>query len=242
MNWFDVPARHARGLRRDRLRGMGRIPSAAMILALSAVGCSESADPDRRIADGGVLADGWSARLDEPDARFADVRLTAEGNTLVGRNGPNVTFWRPDTEVTPPYTLRCEVVHLDSHEHPHGAGLVFGGSDMTGEGVRYTYFLVQEAGKFLIKRRDDAEQTMPITSWTAHDAIRTRDGDAPARNLLEVDDATETTTFRVNGETVYTTPTASLHAAGQYGLRMVHSLDVRFVDLELVGALSDQER
>ncbi|MGA0870757.1 MAG: hypothetical protein ACO4CT_00980 [Planctomycetota bacterium] len=220
---------------------MARVLPLALLLLLVAAGCTPDADPDRRIADGGVLADGWSLRLDEPTASPSDVRLTADGDALVGRNGPNVTFWRSGAEAaTPPYTLRCEVVHMDSHEHPHGAGLVFGGTDMTGEGVRYTYFLVQEAGKFLIKRRDDAEQTMPVTSWTAHDAIRTRDGDTPAHNLLEVEVAIETTTFRVNGQTVYTTPTSSLHAAGRFGLRMVHNLDVRFERFEISGAGPDK--
>lgn len=212
----------------DRLR----FRAAFGLLALT-LGCGSEPDADRRIADGGVIAAGWSARLDDANASFADVRLAEEGEVLVGRNGPNVTFWRPAESISPPYTLRCEVLHVDSHEHPHGAGLVFGGQDMTGEGVRYTYFLVQEAGKYLIKRRDDAEKTMPVTSWTAHDAIEARDGDAPARNRLEVEVGTESTQFRINGETVYSTPTSSLHVTGQYGLRMVHNLDVRFSGLSV---------
>ncbi|MGA0060676.1 MAG: hypothetical protein ACO3RU_13915 [Planctomycetota bacterium] len=81
---------------------------------------------------------------------------------------------------------------------------------------------------------------MPVTSWTAHDVIRTRDSDTPAHNLLEVEVAIETTTFRVNGQTAYTTPTSSLHAAGRFGLRMVHNLDVRFERFEISGAGLDK--
>jgi hypothetical protein len=213
---------------------------ASLLVVAIAGGCAAEADPDRQIADGGVIAAGWSARLDDAQARLDDVRLVADEGGLSGRNGPNVTFWRADERAAPPYTLRCEVVHLDSHEHPHGAGLVFGGQAMTGEDVRYTYFLVQEAGKFLIKRRDDSQSTMPVTSWTAHDAIQVRDGEKAARNRLEVEVAVDTTTFRVNGATVYSTPTASLHVAGQYGLRMVHNLEVRFEGLEVVPSTPDR--
>ncbi|MGA0060677.1 MAG: hypothetical protein ACO3RU_13920 [Planctomycetota bacterium] len=71
---------------------MARVLPLALLRLLVAAGCTPDADPDRRIADGGVLADGWSLRLDEPTASPSDVRLTADGDARVGRNGPNVTF------------------------------------------------------------------------------------------------------------------------------------------------------
>ena len=39
-------------------------------------------------------------------------------------------------------------------EHAEGYGLFMGGQALDGKGQKYTYFLVRDDGKYLIKRRD----------------------------------------------------------------------------------------
>jgi hypothetical protein len=213
-----------------RIRGAGLAPVVLLLL-----GCAGQDDTDRRIEGGGVLAEGWSARLDDPGADLGQVRFVADRGGFAATNGPNVILWRPDQRAEDSYTLSCEVAHVDSHEHPHGAGLVFGGTELDGADPRYSYFLVHEAGQYLVKRRD-GEETAALAPWTVHDAIQRRDGDRPARNRLEVAVDEATVAFRINGAEVFRTPRGTLHVDGIYGFRLVHNLDVRFEDLRLRAA------
>ena len=115
----------------------------------------------------------------------------------------------------------------------HGAGLMFGGSDLSGAAQAYSYFLVRDDGFFLIKTRR-GDSTKEITPWTEHEAVRRGGANGIAKNLLRVDVGTTETRFFINSVEVHRGSNASLHTDGLFGFRMVHDLKVRFADLRCV--------
>ncbi len=182
------------------------------------------------------IAPGWHFRLDAVNnSESEQVRFVEEDGGFLASNGPNVVFFRPDNTVRGRYSLTVGVHHLDSL-HPHGAGLMFGGSDLSGAAQAYSYFLVRDDGFFLIKTRR-GDTTEEITPWTEHDAVRPGDANGIAKNLLRVDVGTTETRFFVNGVEVHRASNASLPTDGLFGFRMVHDLKVRFADF--LCAISD---
>jgi len=109
--------------------------------------------------------------------------------------------------------------------HPEGYGIFFAGTDLAGEGQKYTYFLIRGDGMYLVKQRDGAN-TSNVVSWTASDAIVKADSGGKATNKVEVDAAGAKVVFKVNGKTVYELAAAEGTRAGIVGLRVNHGLDV----------------
>ncbi len=201
---------------------------APLLCLLSTAACTEQADPDRAVAAGGLFVPGWQARFDDPAATSQDVRFAAapDDDGYEATIGPNVVLWHPQALAEGSYRLKARVTHVDSHEHPHGAGLLFGGLDLAGNDQRYTYFLVRGDGQFLVKLRSGAD-TADLAPWTAHPAIRAEDPEGIASNELAVEVGASDTRFLVNGQEVFRCPTVRIPTDGNYGFRAVHDLDLR---------------
>ena len=75
---------------------------------------------------------------------------------------------------------------MEPAEHPEAYGLFIGGSNLAAASQKYTYFLVRQDGKFLIKRRDGA-QTPNIMDWTASPAVKKTERAAKGVNALSID-------------------------------------------------------
>lgn len=178
-------------------------------------------------------AAGWRMRLDSASA--ADpARLVERDDGLEVKPGPNATLWRGELKASGRYKLSAKVTHLDSglHGHAHGAGLVFGGTDVHGADQAYTYFLVRGDGHFLIKTRSGSE-TADVLGWTLHEAVGVDDDLGIAENQLRVEVGDTEALFFVNGAEVHRCPKASLRVDGQCGFRLVHDLHVSFSPLQI---------
>jgi hypothetical protein len=197
---------------------MHRLHALPAVLLLA---CGSDVAADREVLPG------WSVRLDEPTARSAPQRFREHPDAIEVTQGPNATLWSTGQRASGAYRLSTEVTHLDSGLHPHGAGLVFGGSDVERPSQSYTYFLVRGDGHFLIKTRK-GEDTVDVVPWTPHDAVAVEDAAGVTRNSLAVEVGGSETVFSVNGREVHRAPTADLPTAGAFGLRLVHDLHVRF--------------
>lgn len=176
----------------------------------------------------------WTVRLDSSQDRNAEDRFRLlPGGGIDVKGGANATLWRPDVPLIPPYRLSMRITAKNLELHPHGAGLVFGGTDVEGDQQRYSYFLVRGDGSFLIKTRHGGD-TEDICLWTEHEAIH-KEGkkDGIATNVLSVDVGKETTKFSINGSQVHAAGNEELPTSGRYGARLVHDLDARFDRIEI---------
>jgi hypothetical protein len=194
---------------------------------LTAAGVLLTACGSEVAGDRAALGPHWSVRLDEADARSAPQRFREHADSIEVTQGPNATLWHTAQRATGAYRLSTDVTHLDSGLHPHGAGLVLGGSDVERPSQSYTYFLVRGDGHFLIKTRK-GDKTADVVPWTQHEAVAVEDEAGVTRNRLAVEVGERETVFAVNGREVHRAPTAELPTEGHYGLRLVHDLHVRF--------------
>lgn len=183
-----------------------------------------AADPDVP-AKGGVMVQGWQARLDRERANVNDLRFATMGTGLHATTGPAAIFWQPATTAKGEYKVSATFTQTKPSDHPNAYGIVFGGSDLSGPGQRYSYFVVREDGEFLVKKRTGT-QTPVVIDWTAHPAVNTLDAKGRATNTLTVEVGKEQVRFLVNGKEVATQPRSALDTEGIVGLRINHNLDV----------------
>src|SRR5260370_8156124 len=106
--------------------------------------------------------------------------------------------------------------------HPEAYGLFLGGSGLDGKNQRYTYFLVRQDGKVLVKRRI-GDSTAVVTTgerggWVSNGAVVKADSaTGKATNELSVLVKDGTVTFSVTGKAVYTPKPTNLAVAGDHG-------------------------
>ncbi|MFT4843760.1 MAG: hypothetical protein ACI8UD_003768 [Planctomycetota bacterium] len=194
----------------------------SIALLLSFTGCATTSKATNHAAP-------WSARHDSSEDEQQPDRVTQlPGGGIKVAPGGNVTLWRQAAAIAPPFQLSMRVQTTNQVEHPHGAGLVFGGKHIADDQQSYSYFLVRGDGQFLIKTRDGGD-TEDICLWTEHAAIRKEDAEhLQASNVLTVVVGPETTQFLVNDVEVHRESNERLHTTGRYGVRLVHDLAVQF--------------
>ena len=175
--------------------------------------------------------DGWVVRVDRPDRGTPDdVLFTSMAPGWHITTGPASLMYHPDSTASGDYHLESNVFLFDPGERNEGYGVFFGGSGLEGADQLYTYFLLRQDGRFLIKVRD-GDGTAVVRDWTEHPAIRTwasrAEGDATVENRLIVHVQGSDVLFIVNGATVAQMPRSELPATdGLYGLRVNHSLNL----------------
>lgn len=201
------------------------------ILALSSMVVAplkaQGADPDKKVAGGGTLPAGWSARLDRPTANMADVKVAASGAGLHITTGPAVILWKDADATKGPFHTLATFTQLKAPEHPEAYGLIIAGKDLKGA-ASYTYFIIRGDGQYMINKMEGTTRTI-IVPWTPSEALVKQDANGKAVNKLEIDGKVDATkvSFKANGKTVYEMPAASLNLDGAVGLRVNHNLDTQ---------------
>lgn len=195
--------------------------SILILVALAAAlpATAQTPDDDTRPA-------GWQVRLDDPEMGLEDVEFVTEGHGYRVTLGPRAIFFHPGNRATDIYQARATFTQRNVPEHPEAYGLFFGGSDLEGEGQRYTYFLIRQDGSYLIKRRL-GDDTRVVVDWTASPEVRTPDGSGGATNALAVVVDRETVRFTVNGEQVEAVARDRIDVEGIVGFRVNHRLDMQ---------------
>ena len=183
-------------------------------------------DHDKMVQGGGKLPAGWQARLDNAGASLEGVKLEAAGGGLHVTSGPAGIYYKPDQKATGSYETHATFTQLEPAAHPEAYGLIVGGADLQGENQKYTYFLVRQDGKFLIKRRDGAS-TPNVMSWTENAAIKKADASGKMTNTLSVEVGADKVRFLINGTEVASEPRAQIDTNGITGLRINHNLNVQ---------------
>jgi hypothetical protein len=167
----------------------------------------------------GRLPTGWTLRLDRADAAPDEVLFRYHDGTYRVAHGPAGIYYNPSLIAVG--NFRAEAVFVQEHElpHPEGYGLLIGGSDLGGDDQRYTYFLVRQDGKFLVRRRA-GDRISTVADWTDHAAVAA----GAATNSLAVEAGADSVRFLINGTLVTAVPRAQLHVDGLVGLRVNNRL------------------
>lgn len=211
-----------------------------LLLALAHVPSltAQSSDPkdhsDHAVKGGGALPAGWSARPDgNGDGKSIKFVTMAPGYHLT--LGPATILYRKSDDAKGPFHTLATFHQMKKLEHAEGYGLFMGGQALNGKGQKYTYFLVRDDGKYLIKQRDGDKTNEVSKGWTAHPAVRKGDAEGKATNLLEIDAKQNPSKvdFKVNGQTVYTAAAATTRVKGIVGLRANHNLDLHVEGFDL---------
>jgi hypothetical protein len=198
-------------------------------LAAQAKKGAKPADPDKPVSGGGNLPAGWSGRTDTK-GKEGEVRFVVMDKGYHVTLGPATILWRATDKVEGPLHAVALFTQTKPSAHPEGYGIFVGGQGLTGEAEKYTYFLIRQDGKFLIKRRDGENTTNITSTWTAHPAIVLPNAVGEATNRLEVTIGKNRLAFTVNGKDVYTADPRLIDATGIVGLRVNHNLDLHIDD------------
>ena len=204
---------------------MKKLILAAAVAAIAAAPMvAQQPDPDRKVAGGGTLPSGWKGRADG-NASLSGVKMMPMGGGVHFMTGPAGIYYKPADKASGAYEARATFTQMEPAAHPEAYGLIIGGADLEGAAQKYTYFLIRQDGKYLIKRRA-GDQTPTIADWTDNAAIKKADSSGKMSNTLAINVGGDKVRFLVNGTEVTTADTAKVDAAGIAGLRINHNLNV----------------
>lgn len=169
--------------------------------------------------EAGRLPEGWHARFDQADAGLDEVIFRAHDSLYRVVHGPAAIYYRLTSVGSGSFEVSASFVQEAELPHPEGYGLFIGGSDLAGEDQRYTYFLIRQDGRFMVRRRS-GDRLATVIDWTVHPSIRA--GTAP--NSLAVVAERDTIRFLANGTEMTALPRSTLYAEGLVGFRVNHRL------------------
>ena len=219
---------------------MPRPALALTILSLCAsAGAAAQADPDRTVAGGGTMPPGWNARTDRA-APLSGVKFEIMNPGQHVTLGPAAIFWRDADTTAANFTVEAKLWLFSVPRHPEGYGLFIGGSDLSGVGQRYTYFIIRHDGSFLIKRRVGDSTSFVTPKWTPSPLVAKPDsgasGDLPKsiENTLTIRVAGTTVSFSINGTQVFSAPATDVDVKGVVGYRVNHNLNVHLGPLGII--------
>jgi hypothetical protein len=176
---------------------------------------------------------GWKVRVDrsmnasDPDAS-GDVKFVTMGSGFHATNPKAAVYWNPSNTANGSYTLKGTFKLVKNDGHAEFYGLIFGGSDLDGAAQKYTYFMVDAGGDWLIKSRDGNGTSQIASSGGPSSAVKAAGADGTSTNALEVRVTPSKVDYVVNGTVVHSAPKAGAAAKtdGIYGMRINHMLQV----------------
>jgi len=201
-----------------------------LILALAAIAIAamplvaqdhqHAADPDKKMAGPGTLPAGWKGRLDSGDKSLAGVKGSQMGTGVHFMTGPAGIYYKPADKGMGAYETHATFTQMEPAAHPEAYGLFIGGADLDAAGQKYTYFIVRQDGKYMIKRRAGAE-TPTVVDW-----IKKADSSGKMSNTLAIEVGKDKVRFLVNGTEVTSVDASKVDTAGTPGLRVNHNLNL----------------
>lgn len=172
---------------------------------------------------------GWQVRTDAGGHKMAgDVDTIAFAQMTPGfhvTTGPAAIVWHPDSAASGAYTVESTIFLFPTKGRDvEGYGVFVGGSALSGAGHAYTYFLLRNDGKFLVKQRQ-GEKTVTLADWTPLSAIAKQAGSEAAKNVVRVAVSAADVAFMVNGAEAVRLPRATVRPDGVFGVRINHAVN-----------------
>ncbi len=177
----------------------------------------------------------WKVRFDRANAQAADHKFVTMTPGWHVTTGPAGIMYNPSSTAKGDFRLESEIFTFPTGGRDREAfGILFGGKDLAGENQSYTYFLIRNDGRFLVKRRDGSA-TANVVSWTPHDAIvKNMSETENAKNVLAVEAGATNVDFYINGAKVTSVPRADIQVDGIVGLRVNHGLNLHISSLKVM--------
>jgi hypothetical protein len=182
-----------------------------------------TADSDRKAAGSGLPA-GYTAILDHPDAKAADISYSAkEPGRWEVKTGPAHILFSPGDTAARKYSVSATFEQLEAPAHPEAFGVFIGGSQLNTPAAKYTYFIVRGDGKYMVKVRNGAA-TRTITDWTAQPSIPKQDAAGKGLYGIKIDVKDSAASVSVNGIPITTISGKDIPLNGVAGVRINHNL------------------
>ena len=197
----------------------------AALLTAPLLAQQHQADPDKKVMGGGTLPSGWTGRLDDAAASMSGVKVMLMGAGIHFTTGPAGIYYKSADKTTGVYEAHATFNQLEPAAHPEAYGLFIGGSDLEAAGQKYTYFLIRQDGKFMIKQRAGAA-TPIIMDWTDNAAIKKPEAGGKMVNTMAIEVGKDNVRFLVNGTEVTSTEPSKVDTNGIAGLRVNHNLNL----------------
>jgi hypothetical protein len=219
---------------------------------------AQGADGPKHLTGGneGKPPIGWQTRADASGDRHGDKHIEAKNDAHEDSrksdslafaqmtpgfhitSGPGVILWHPDSSAKGNFTIASSIFLFPTDGRDReGYGVFVGGQELAGAAQRYTYFLLRNDGRFLVKQRV-GDKTVTLKDWTYLTAIKLVSPKTPydaKQNELTVVAGPETVTFSVNGVTAVTLPRAQVSPDGIFGLRVNHALSLHVTKVARAG-------
>jgi hypothetical protein len=149
--------------------------------------------------------------------------------------GPAAILWHPDSTASGTFAVEGGIFLFPTNgRDQEGYGVFIGGADLAGAGQRYTYFLLRNDGKFLVKQRV-GEKTTTLTDWTPLAAIKRQTGADAIWNDLRIEAGADRVRFLVNGAEAVSLPRSQVRPDGVFGLRLNHAVNAHVVQVKRAG-------
>lgn len=179
----------------------------------------------------------WQVRADQGHESAEGFALAeAVPGWRISSGGFSGILWRPDQAGTGTYEVITTIHVLPGSRRTEGYGILVGGAGLGGDAQRYTYVLLRNDGKYLIKTRDGGS-TSTVVDWTDAAAIRTLPAsaaaDESAANTIVLQVTPNAITLVINGERVLRRPRGDLPLDGIVGLRVNHGLELHIHALDV---------
>jgi hypothetical protein len=220
---------------RSALLAVGILMLATPLSAQQSMAGMKMDDHDVKVANGGVLATGWTGRLDRPSMKIEDLKFAPMGEGFHVTTGPAAIFYTPTTSVAGKYTAEATFTQEKAPMHPEAYGIFVGGAHLDQPDQSYLYFIVRGDGKYMIKHRA-GDQVHTIVDWTDNAAVVQKDAAGKATNKLKIEADKDKVSFSVNGKEVHSMNRAdAMSTDGIVGLRVNHNLEVHIADFKVNG-------
>jgi hypothetical protein len=212
-------------------------------------------DPARVIPGGGVLAKGWTGKIDSAEAANGQVlnnsKLSQEGDKLHVETGPATTYWNPANRASGTYTVKAtftEAKYMNANSHPHPYGIMIAGNDLGTAQQSYLYCSAAGNGNFIVRGFGPSDNPSADTVFglngrgAANEAVHKAAGPGqPVTQEIAVTVKADSVECAINGTVVGTYPKADLVTAGKlkstdgvYGIRFSHNTDATVTGLSVV--------
>jgi len=183
-----------------------------------------------QIQGSGKLPDGWKARFDDPSAKPEQVVVDEKDGALTFTTGPAGIYYNGD-KAEKDYDFSATFSQLKPTTMLEAYGVFIAGQDLDKDTQRYTYFLIRQDGKYLIKERNGAA-TKSIVDWTPAPSMKEPKG-VKTSNTLEIRATANSVQFVIDGKPVHSMTRDQAGADGLAGIRINHNLNVQVGKLQI---------
>ena len=192
------------------------------------------------VAGGGVMAPGWTGKVDANEARrgmtLESAKFAKEGNDFHVTTGPATTYWNPANKASGDYTVSAtftEPKFMNLMSHPHPYGIMIAGNDLGTDQASMLYCAAYGDGRFIVRGFGPAAFQLNGREGEENAAVHKAAGkDQPVSQNVAMSVKGNKVSCSINGTEVWSADKSTLVTAGKlkstdgiYGIRFAHNTE-----------------